>query len=226
MVIHRNLIFFLLFLMTVKGYTQSCNIELETDDFSGKKQGKTAFQIVGRNGSEPLIAPMFYERLEASTRINSEGKEILVLKYVDFRVDPYDRNEIFYNYEIGPDDQVIILLKSGFRYELPPDRKTNMSRNTYEVTRFDRPHRNTIHSISTFFELPPDFIQKIADDPVTGVRFVFYDRDADNTRNVNVFSDGRERDGKRARDRFAERYRQGWLDLLECHQQLKTEAGL
>jgi hypothetical protein len=71
-------------------------------------QGKRKYQNVGRTGQESLLAPMFYERLEEGTRVNSGGKELLVLHYVEFRVDSYDRNEIFKNYDIGPENQVII----------------------------------------------------------------------------------------------------------------------
>ncbi|MCC5929424.1 MAG: hypothetical protein JJU28_09285 [Cyclobacteriaceae bacterium] len=101
-----------------------------------------------------------------------------------------------------------------------------MIRNTYEVNRFDRQHRNTIHSITTYVDLPPDFMQKAADDSLIGVRFAFYDRDTDTKRPVSIFSDGRERDGKRARERFSERYCEGWINLLEYHKELIAETGL
>jgi hypothetical protein len=65
-----------------------------------------------------------------------------------------------------------------------------MTRNTYEVTRFESPYRNTIHSITVFIELPADFTRKVPQDPVTRVRILLYDKDKDNTQAVGICSDG------------------------------------
>jgi hypothetical protein len=177
--------------------------------------------VLGRNGFEPVISPVYFERLEASAFIDSGGEPLLTLKYTHFIVKGMKQEPQKPLYDGNLQMLVHIVLANQELISVKPVKQVNPFFESGLIMHHGESHISTTQGFNVYCVLTSNMLEQINNVPVVEVRFEILGIEGSPKKMVTIYADGRELQGKKSdRKWMADRYRQGWLNLMDYYHQL------
>ncbi|MCC5929425.1 MAG: hypothetical protein JJU28_09290 [Cyclobacteriaceae bacterium] len=177
--------------------------------------------LLARNGFEPVIAPVYFEKVEASAIIGDKGDLLLRMQYTHFavRTKRNSSTNVFLSGDMQV--QVKILLSNQEVFNLSTKKPVTSFYESKNMAHPSEDQESVLQGFSMLCAIPLHMLEQIKKTPVVEVQIEYTSSQRNVFKTRSIFADGREVQAKKSeRQTIAEVYRQGWLNLIEYYTQL------
>lgn len=186
----------------------------------GQEPGSEMF-LLARNGFEPVIAPVFFEKVEASASIGTNGDLMLKMQYTQFSLQGTKNGTTKKLFNDNTQVLVKIILSNEEVIYLNPLKPIETFFEAKNVVLPANEQKSAMQGFGMMCSIPSQMPELIKKTPVIEIQIEYTQGPDKTTNTLSIFSDGREIQADKSESKsLAEVYRQGWLNLMDYYVQL------